>query len=311
MKIQAVKLYENGFMTQALACGGEGMDGIDPTVRYRSSLQNFVIDTGSEVILVDTGMPAEVPDAVPDEKTLIYMGNKIRNYTDALADLGYQPEQVSKILITHKHADHTGELRHFPNAKIYASAEEAEADELKPYPNVVPVTFTDGPYANFEKSQKIADGVYYIEAKGHTSGNSIVIVEDGGLYYMIHGDVTYTDEALYANKLSIVFEDIAAARKTLDAVRAFISSHPTVYLSTHTPLGYENLEAKTVVDLDNPPESKPVGEILIKQSSGKYVCSICGYVYDPAEHDGVSFEDLPEDWKCPRCRQGKDKFNQA
>ena len=28
-------------------------------------------------------------------------------------------------------------------------------------------------------------------------------------------------------------------------------------------------------------------------ASGKYICSICGYVYDPAEHDGVAFEDLP------------------
>lgn len=311
MEIKAVKLYENGFMTQVLAFGGEGMDGIDPMVRYRSSLQNYVIDTGSEVILVDTGMPSEAPDAIPDEKTLIYMGSKVRNYVDALAELGYQPEQVTKILITHKHADHTGELRNFPNAKIYASAEEAKADELKPYPNVIPVEFRDGPYANFEKSQKIADGIYFIEAKGHTTGNSIVIVENGGRFYMIHGDVTYTDEALYANKLSIVFEDIAAARKTLDAVREFIGSHPTVYLSTHTPLGYENLEAGKMVDLDNPPESKPVGNILTKQVSGKYVCSVCGYVYDPVEHDGAAFEDLPDDWKCPRCKQGKDKFNQA
>ena len=311
MEIKAVKLYDNGFMSQALAFGGEGMDGVDPTVLYRSSLQNFLIDTGSEVILVDTGMPAETPDAVPDEKTIIYMGSRINTYTDALAGLGYRPEQVTKILITHKHADHTGELRCFPNAEIYVSAEEAKADELKLYPNVIPVGFTDGPYANFERSQKIADGVYFIEAKGHTAGNSIVIAEDGGLYYMIHGDVTYTDEALYANKLSVVYEDISAARKTLDAVRAFIGSHPTVYLSTHTPLGYENLEAKKVVDLDAPPESKPVGEIVIKQASGKYVCSVCGYVYDPAEHDGTAFEDLPEDWKCPRCRQGKDRFNRA
>ena len=311
MNIKAVKLYENGFMTQPFACGGEGAEGLDPAVRYRSSLQNYVVDTGSEVILVDTGMPAEVPDAVPDENTFIYMGSKVKNYMDALAELGYSADQVSKILITHKHADHTGELRNFPNAKIYASAEETKADELKFYPNVIPVEFTDGPYANFEKSQKIADGVFFIEAKGHTTGNSIVIVEDGGLYYMIHGDVTYTDEALYANKLSVVFEDVAAARKTLDAVREFIGSHPTVYLSTHTPLGYENLEEKKVVDLGNPPESKPVGDIAVKQASGKYACSICGYVYDPAEHDGVAFEDLPDDWKCPRCRQGKDKFNQA
>ncbi len=310
MKIKAVKLYENGFMTQPFAMGGEGTDGMDPAVRYRSSLQNYVIDTGSEVILVDTGMPSEVPDAVPDEKTFIYMGHKVNNYTDALAALGYKPEQVSKILITHKHADHTGELRAFPNAKIYASREECKADELR-YPNVIPVDFTDGSYAVFEKSQKIADGVYYIEAKGHTAGNSIVIAEDGGLYYMIHGDVTYTDEALYADRLSVVFEDIAAARKTLDAVRAFVASHPTVYLSTHTPLGYENLESGAVVDLKNPPESKPVGDILAGQSSGKYVCSVCGYVYDPAEHDGKAFEDLPDDWKCPRYRQGRDRFNRA
>ena len=138
-----------------------------------------------------------------------------------------------------------------------------------------------------------------------------MIVEDGGLYYMIHGDVTYTDEALYANKLSIVYEDLAAARETLDRVREFIRSHPTVYLSTHTPLGYENLEAKRVVDLDNPPESIPVGEIRSAQATGNYICSVCGYVYDPAEHDGTTFEELPDDWKCPRCKQSKEKFNKA
>ena len=297
-------------MTQLLAMGGEGAEGLDPTVRYRSSLQNYLIDTGDEVILVDTGMPAEVPEQVVDEQTVIYMGQKVNTYVDALTALGYKPEQVTKILITHKHADHTGELRAFPNARIYASREECKAAELQ-VPNVVPVDFKDVAYHNFPQSEKIAEGVYYIAAKGHTTGNSIVIVEDGGLYYMIHGDVTYTDEALYANKLSIVFEDIAAARETLDRVRAFIRENPTVYLSTHTPLGVENLEAKAVVDLDAPPESKPVGEMVSAQATGKYICSVCGYVYDPAEHDGVAFEDLPDDWRCPRCKQPKDKFNKA
>jgi hypothetical protein len=28
-------------------------------------------------------------------------------------------------------------------------------------------------------------------------------------------------------------------------------------------------------------------------------------------HDGAAFEDLPEDWKCPRCRKSKDAFNPA
>ena len=72
---------------------------------------------------------------------------------------------------------------------------------------------------------------------------------------MIHGDITYTDEALYANKLSVVYEDIGKARETLDNVREFITNNPTVYLSTHTPLGPENLENRYIIDLENPPES--------------------------------------------------------
>ena len=91
--------------------------------------------------------------------------------------MGYEPEQVSKILITHKHPDHTGALKNFPNAKIYASREECKAEELN-LKNVIPVDFTDGAYKNFDKCQKISEGIYYIFAPGHTTGNSIVIVED-------------------------------------------------------------------------------------------------------------------------------------
>lgn len=47
----------------------------------------------------------------------------------------------------------------------------------------------------------------------------------------------------------------------------------------------------------------------------KYKCSVCGHIYDPAEGDpsagvapGTAFEDLPDDWVCPVCGSGKDKF---
>ena len=230
--------------------------------------------------------------------------------SEALADLGYRPEQVSKILITHKHADHTGMLGAFPNAEIICSAAEAEADEIKPFHPTV-ATFQDGPYFEFPASQKIADGVTYIPARGHTTGNCLVVVESDGLFYLIHGDVTYTDVALYENKLSVVFEDQAAARETLDRVRAFCAARPTVYLGTHTPEALKSLAAHRVVDLANPPAVIPSGEIVFKTATGKYVCSVCGYVYDPAEHDGVAFENLPADWRCPRCKQSKDKFNPA
>ena len=116
---------------------------------------------------------------------------------EAFAALGYKPEQVTKILLTHKHEDHSGELKSFPNAKIYVNVDEIGADELNRLENIIPVTFTDGACYNFPESQKIADGIYFIKAKGHTNGNSIVIVENEGLFYMLHGDITYMDEALY------------------------------------------------------------------------------------------------------------------
>lgn len=48
----------------------------------------------------------------------------------------------------------------------------------------------------------------------------------------------------------------------------------------------------------------------------KYVCDLCGYVYDPEEGDpdngvdaGTAFADLPEDWTCPLCGAATDQFS--
>ena len=249
MEIKAVRMFDGGFMSQPFAFGGEeGKEAFDEQIIYRSSLQNFLIDTGEEVILIDTGFKNGAP--VPPKKlgAPLYMGEKIADYMDAFAALGYKPEQVTKILITHKHPDHSGALEYFPNAKVYIAPEDADAMKLEG-DNIVRVSYKDGAYHQFPACEKIAEGVYFIEAKGHTKGNSIIIAECDGLFYMFHGDVTYCDAALKANKLSIVYEDIDAARETLNCVRDFITNNPTVYLSTHCPEGYENLEMKRIMKL--------------------------------------------------------------
>ena len=48
----------------------------------------------------------------------------------------------------------------------------------------------------------------------------------------------------------------------------------------------------------------------------KYVCELCGYVYDeeasPLELGlpaGTKFDELPEGWTCPLCGAGKDEFS--
>ena len=248
MKIQAIRMFDGGFMNQPFAFGGEeGKDAFDEQIIYRSSLQNFLIDTGDEVILVDTGFKTGYQGPAKKLGAPLYMGEKVADYMDSFAALGYKPEQVTKILVTHKHNDHSDALQYFPNAKIYIGPEDADAMKLDGE-NIVRAQYGE-PYYNFPNAQQVAPGIWLIEARGHTRGNSIVVVESDDLFYMFHGDVTYCDAALKANKLSIIFEDKEAARQTLDRVREFVAQHPTVYLSTHCPEGYENLEMKRVMKL--------------------------------------------------------------
>jgi len=53
-----------------------------------------------------------------------------------------------------------------------------------------------------------------------------------------------------------------------------------------------------------------------EEKMDKYVCDVCGYVYDPIAGDpdngiapGTKFEDLPDDWVCPICGAGKEAFH--
>jgi rubredoxin len=48
-----------------------------------------------------------------------------------------------------------------------------------------------------------------------------------------------------------------------------------------------------------------------------WVCTVCGYIYDPEKGDpdngvdpGTAWEDVPDDWVCPLCGAGKDSFEQ-
>lgn len=47
----------------------------------------------------------------------------------------------------------------------------------------------------------------------------------------------------------------------------------------------------------------------------KWICEVCDYIYDPEKGDpdqgiepGTTFEDLPDDWRCPDCGVGKEDF---
>jgi rubredoxin len=86
-------------------------------------------------------------------------------------------------------------------------------------------------------------------------------------------------------------------------------------LEKGVPLTYSNYQK--IKKGVTPPKAPTFIETKAEEVRGmkRYVCSVCGYVYDPEEGDpehgiapGTAFEDLPADWVCPVCGASKDQF---
>ena len=90
---------------------------------------------------------------------------------------------------------------------------------------------------------------------------------------------------------------------------------PMTYDYYHTvKKGKSPKNAPTYID-EKKSEKEPEKPEKEEMKMERYVCTVCGYVYDPAKGDseggiiaGTAFENLPEDWTCPVCGAGKDEF---
>ena len=121
MKISAVKLFDSGFMMKSFACGGGLPAGSIKEEKLRSSLQNYVIDTGKEVILVDTGFPAE--ETVPVTKdSVITFGDKVNDYVEALKAAGVVKNGFDAVKILGN-----GKIEKKLTVKLSAFSESAKA----------------------------------------------------------------------------------------------------------------------------------------------------------------------------------------
>lgn len=89
-------------------------------------------------------------------------------------------------------------------------------------------------------------------------------------------------------------------------------------LNDYKPLTYEYYHK---IKGGYSPKTAPTYSRVVDRKKGviidmkKYVCKICGYIYDPEKGDpengikpGTSFEELPDNWICPVCGAGKEEF---
>lgn len=158
----------------------------------------FVIDTGKKVILVDTGGGSLI-------------GPNFGRLLSNLSAAGYQPEQVSEILLTHLHGDHVGGLmkgnqRVFPNAIVRvnrkdadywlsATARQSAPDASKRNFDAATVSLT--PYqqakklALFDGETELGNGIVARPAYGHTPGHTMYDVSSDGQRILLWGDIVH------------------------------------------------------------------------------------------------------------------------
>jgi glyoxylase-like metal-dependent hydrolase (beta-lactamase superfamily II) len=163
-----------------------------------SSVNAFLINTGSQLVLVDTGAGT-------------LFGPTLGKLVANLKAAGYQPEQVDAVLITHMHPDHIGGLmsgdkRTFPNATVHVDKADADfwlsADNMKKAPAEMQSMFQGAtamlnPYATADKLKpftgdtELMPGIKTMGAHGHTPGHSNYAVESKGQKLVLWGDLLH------------------------------------------------------------------------------------------------------------------------
>ncbi len=215
---------------------------VDLKLPIQGSINAFLINTGSKLILIDSGAGA------------LY-GACCGKLMAHLRAAGYQPEQVDEVLITHLHKDHAGGILRdgqaaFPNAVLRVS--QAEADYWLTAANKTRApdflsTFFDaaqaavapykaaGHYQPYKDFGPLEPGIDALPAPGHTPGHAAYLVHSKGQQLLVWGDIVHVSGIQFPHPTATVKYDSseANAQTTRKQLLELVSSKHLMVAAAH------------------------------------------------------------------------------
>ena len=177
-----------------------------------------IVNTGSKLVLLDTGFGAGV-------------GPTVGLLQSTMTAAGIDPKQIDTVVISHMHGDHILGLKNadgslaFPNAEIKVPAVDWAFWMSDENMNKAQDGFTKGQmgfnrkiFANlkdkvtqYEWGKEVAPGITSIDAKGHTPGHSALVIASGSARVMFQADLTNVPDLFLRNpEWQVMFDNDAA-----------------------------------------------------------------------------------------------------
>lgn len=226
------------------------------TPGVQTAVNAFLVHTGSNLVLVDTG-------------TAKAFGPTLGYITDNIRAAGYDPAQIDAVLLTHLHPDHANGLvtadgaMAFPNAEVRVAKAEAdfwlseEAAAKAPadaQPFFAMARAAVAPYAAagklkpFQPGEALVPGVSSVAAAGHTPGHSGYLVSTKGASILMWGDLVHSHSVQFARpEVAIEFDvDKAQAVETRKRIFADAAALRLWVAGAHLPFpGIGHVRAET------------------------------------------------------------------
>ncbi|GGC67102.1 MBL fold metallo-hydrolase [Undibacterium terreum] len=214
-----------------------GKAHLDPQ-HVETSINAFLVNTGSQLLLVDTGAGELFGPA---------QGGRL---VASLKAAGYQPEDIDAVLLTHIHADHSGGLTVkgkavFPKALVYvdkhdadfwlnASNESKAADDQKHGFAQAAAAFApyveNGKLRPFNGNTELFPGVSTMEMAGHTPGHSFYVFQSKGQKMVAWGDVIHAKDVQFEAPGVTIHFDVDANAAASQRKKAFADAEKQGYL---------------------------------------------------------------------------------